>query len=142
MFGASTSLAVIGLGTFGSTLACRARDNGARVTGIDIEKTIADRYQSDLDSTICGDARDKRALRECALDDQDLVVIAVGSCVETSLLAAHHAKSLGAKRIIVKAQSETQEDILRSIGVDDVLRPEIEAGLKLADRITGARDAS
>ena len=136
MFDSPQSLAVIGLGTFGSALACKARRNGARVLGIDIEQDIADRYQGDLDSTICGDARDKRALRECALDDQDVVVIAVGSDVEASLLAAHHAKALGAKRLLVKAQSDTQEDILRSIGVDEVLRPEIDAGHALADRLT------
>lgn len=136
MFRTPKSLAVIGLGTFGASLACRARATGARVVGIDIVQKVADRFHGDLDSTICCDARDKRALRECALDDQDVVVIAVGSCVETSLLATHHAKALGAKRLFVKAQSDTQEDILRAIGVDGVFRPECDAGRELADRIT------
>lgn len=138
MFDSPRSLAVIGLGTFGAALACRARSNGARVVGIDIAPEKADRYQGDLDSTICADAREKRALRECALDDQDAVVIAVGSDVEASLLAAHHARALGAKQLFVKAQSDTQEDILRSIGVDAVLRPEIDAGRQLADHLTDA----
>ena len=136
MFGNSSSIAVIGLGTFGTAVACKARENGARVLGVDIQQQIVDRMADELDDTIGADARDAKALKECALDDHDVVVIAVGSDVEASLMAAHHAKSLGAKRLFVKAQCEDQTAILKAIGVDEVLRPEVDAGHALADRLS------
>lgn len=133
MFKDAKSIAVIGLGTFGTAFARRATENGACVTGIDIVQKTVDRMLGELHQTIGADARDEKAMRECTLDEHDLVVIAVGKDVEASLLAAHHAKTLGAKRLFVKAQSRHQEDILNAIGVDKVLRPEIEAGHALAD---------
>ena len=135
MFKDAKSIAVIGLGTFGTAFARRATENGASVTGIDIVQKKVDRLLNELHETIGADARDEKALRECALDEHDLVVIAVGRDVEASLLAAHHAKALGAKQLFVKAQSNHQEDILKAIGADRVLRPEIEAGHALADDI-------
>ena len=135
MFGKTQSLLVIGLGTFGTAVACRARANGARVLGVDIKQEIVDRLQEDLDNTTRADARDDKALAEIQVDDHDIVVIAVGADVEASLLATHHVKAAGAKAIYVKSQSEPQTAILQAIGVTQVLRPEVEAGRSLADTL-------
>jgi len=52
------------------------------------------------------------------------------------LLATLHAKELGAKRIIVKGVTPDHGKILKSLGVERVVYPEIEIAASLADRIT------
>ena len=130
------SLAVIGLGSFGEALALQACADGIRVLAIDKDKRLVDRMSSELHNTMQADARDRKALRDCALDDQDMVVIAIGGDKEASLLAAEHAVGLGATHIIAKAQTDSQASILRKIGVHRIILPESDAGRDLARELT------
>ncbi|MEM7728032.1 MAG: NAD-binding protein [Pseudomonadota bacterium] len=140
MFSSHRSAAVIGLGTFGISIARALTEGGTRVLGIDCDHTLVDRFHAEFDNTICADARDPRALRECAMDDQDMVIIAIGSDFEASLKAAYNAKTLGAKIVHAKALSEPHSDMLRAVGVKTVFMPEVEGGQIAARNLLGERD--
>ncbi|WP_298912536.1 TrkA family potassium uptake protein [uncultured Algimonas sp.] len=141
MFTSKSSVAVIGLGTFGIALARSLTEKGARVLGIDTSQHLVDRFHAELDNTIRADATDERALRECAIDDQDIVVIAIGSDVQACLLGTYTAKKLGAERIYAKAQTHAQKAILESIGVDGVIMPEMETGERAAEDILSSPES-
>lgn len=127
---------VIGLGTFGDALAKRLVRNGCRVTGVDISKDRVEELKEVLYEAIIGDATERSALEHLALKEVSAVFISMGEDITRSLLATLHARELGARRIVVKGVTTEHGKILRSLGVDRVIFPEIEIAEELADRMT------
>jgi trk system potassium uptake protein TrkA len=127
---------VLGLGSFGRALATRLAKNGCRVTGVDQRKDYAEALRDSLYQAVIGDATDRDTLAELSLPDADAVFISLGENITRSLLAALHAKELAARRIIVKGVTEEHGKLLRHLGVERVVFPEIEIAQELADRIT------
>jgi trk system potassium uptake protein TrkA len=133
---AARRMTVIGLGTFGAALASRLCKNGCRVTGVDSDKERVEGLKSDLYEAVIGDATDRETLQHLTLSDADTVFISMGEDITRSLLATLHAKELGARRIIVKGVTAEHGKILKSLGVERVVFPEVEIAESLADRIT------
>ncbi len=127
---------VIGLGTFGSAIAKKLHQNGIRVTGIDASTERVEECQQFLFEAIIGDATDRDTLASMYIDRTDSVVISMGEDITRSLLATLHAKELGAKRVIVKGVTHEHGKLLKSLGVERVVFPEIEIAQQLADRLT------
>ena len=127
---------VIGLGSFGTALARRLVKNGCRVTGMDFHADRVELLKNDLYEAVIGDATDGEALRHLPIKTADAVCISMGEDIIRSLLAALHAKEHGARRIIVKGVTEDHSKLLKSLGVDRVIFPELEIAEELADRMT------
>ena len=126
------SFAIIGLGTFGSTVAAELVRFGNHVLGIDSDEKRVSRLADTLSEAIIADGRDELALREAGLGQYDVVLIAMGENLESSILCTMNAKMLGAKTIWVKAISRTHHRILTKIGADRVVHPESEFGQHIA----------
>jgi trk system potassium uptake protein TrkA len=127
---------VIGLGTFGSALAQRLSTNGCRVTGLDSDKALVDEMKDVLYEAVIGDATMRDTLEHLPVADASVVLISLGEDITRSLLAALHAKELGARRIIVKGVTQEHGRLLKSLGVERVVFPEIEIAQSLADRLS------
>jgi trk system potassium uptake protein TrkA len=127
---------VIGLGTFGAALARKLKVNGIRVTGIDASVEAVEDVQDHLFEAVIGDATDRAALATLSLETANSVVISLGEDITRSLLATLHAKELGAKHIVVKGVTPEHGKLLKSLGVERVVFPEIEIAQQLADRLT------
>ena len=65
------------------------------------------------------------------------LVVCVGTYFEANLLATVSLRKLGVRRVITKARTVTQQDILLRVGADEVILPEHEAGVRLARRLAG-----
>lgn len=126
------TFAVIGLGTFGSTVATELQRFGNYVIGIDSSETNTARLSAELSQAIILDARDETALREAGLGDCDVAIIAIGEDLEANVLAAINAKMIGVKVVWAKAISRTHHRILSKIGVDRVIHPEQDVGQHIA----------
>jgi trk system potassium uptake protein len=127
--------AVIGLGRFGAAVALTLMERGHSVLGIDMDRNLVQHYSELLTQTITLDATDEDALRAIDITSFDTVVVSMAEHFESSVLATVALKSLGVKRIICKALSERQADILLRIGADRTVLPEKEAGHRLAMEI-------
>lgn len=127
---------VIGLGSFGAALAKKLKSNGIRVTGIDGDAATVEELQNQLFEAVIGDATDRASLETLSLDKAEGVVISLGEDITRSLLATLHAKELGAKHIVVKGVTPEHGKLLKSLGVERVVFPEIEIAQQLADRLT------
>jgi trk system potassium uptake protein len=127
---------IIGLGSFGSAVARRLTKNGCRVTGIDMSPVRVEAVKNDLYEALIGDATERNAMQNLALDKADGVIISMGEDIERSLLATLHAKELHAKHIVVKAVSEDHGRLLKYLGVDRVIFPEVDIAVLLADQET------
>jgi trk system potassium uptake protein TrkA len=127
---------LVGLGSFGSALAIKLKANGCRVTGIDADIARVESLRDVLFEAVIGDGTDRESLQPLGLQRATAVVISMGEDITRSLLATLHAKELGAKHIMVKGVTPEHGKILKSLGVERVVFPEIEIANQLADRLT------
>jgi trk system potassium uptake protein TrkA len=101
-----------------------------------LNKEHVEALKAELYEAVIGDATDRETLQHLQFKDADGVIISMGEDITRSLLATLHAKELGARRIIVKGVTAEHGKILKALGVERVVFPEIEIAVELADRIT------
>lgn len=129
---------VLGLGTFGTSLARRLCENGCRVTGVDRDPQRVESLKHMLYEAVVADATELMALQEMDVKSADAVLISLGENgnMSPSLMAVLHARELGARKLIVKGLNAEHGKILEKLGVDRVVFPDSEIALQLADRAT------
>lgn len=127
---------VIGLGSFGTALSRRLSANGCRVTGMDHRSERVEPLKDELYEAVIGDATERESLEHLSVKDAGAVFISMGDDITRSLLAALHAKELGAPRTIVRGVTPEHAKLLKYLGVERVIFPEIEIAEELADRFT------
>ncbi len=128
--------AVIGLGRFGSTASRELVKMGHSVLGIDSNPRIVSKYADELTQAVIADITDQAVLEELGLDNYDVVLVAIGSDFQASLLCVVHLKSLGIKKIWVKATSSAEHLILTKMGVTRIIHPEEEMGVRVAQALS------
>ena len=117
------SIAVIGLGRYGKSIATELYKNGADVLVIDGNPEIVN------------DVCDMDALREAGISNMDAVVVAMADSLDSSIMCVMSAKELGVPKVIAKAKDEMMEKILRRVGADQVVFPEKESGIRLSHKL-------
>jgi K+ transport systems, NAD-binding component len=128
---------VIGLGKFGTAVALSLESLGYPVLAIDIDENAIDSVKDKVSFAEIIDATNPEALEETGIKNCDTVIIAVGD-VESSVLIALILEELGIHHIIAKANSQIHGRVLRKIGVKEVVFPEEDMGVRIANRITSA----
>ena len=126
------TLLIVGLGSFGMTLARDLVKRGNEVMGIDVDEDRIDKAREFVDKALIADGTRREVLKEFRVEEFDVVVVNLGDRIDTSVLAALHLKELGAREIVVKAVSSDHETILKMIGVDQVVFPERDMALRLS----------
>lgn len=126
------SFAVIGLGTFGGTVAKELARFGNEVIGIDVNETLVSAHAEDLSQAIILDAREDGALREAGVESVDIGLVAIGTDIEASILSVINLKTLGIDTVWAKASTKNHHRILSKLGVDRVIHPEKEVGQHIA----------
>lgn len=133
--GTSRTFAVIGLGTFGGTVAADLARFGNHVLGIDLDEARVGRLADDLAEAVIGDARDEEALKEAGVAEYDVALVAIGERLEASVLATMNLKVLGVPCVWVKAIDRTHHRIMVKLGADRVIEPEREIGRHIAQML-------
>lgn len=127
--------AVFGLGIFGTTIARTLSKYGYEVLAVDQDMDLVEQVANDVTKAVVADVTDKEELQELGIDEFDVVVIAIGSHLEESILATMIVKELGVPFVVAKAKNRQAMKILEKIGVDQVVRPEKEMGERLAKHL-------
>ena len=105
------------------------------VIAIDLNHRLVDQAKDDVTLAVTLDATDEDALASHDVPQADVCVVAIGENFEASLLTATALKKMGAKYVIVRAQTATHAEIFRRLGADEIIQPETEAGHQLARRL-------
>lgn len=129
------SVGVLGLGDFGRTVALELSKYGCDVVAIDTDEKKVQSISEEVAFAAIGDFTDVDLLRDVGIANCEIVVIATGTNLESSVLAIMQCKKLGIKQIIAKARSSTFEEVLYEVGVDAVISPERDSGIRLASKI-------
>lgn len=132
------SVAVIGLGRFGSSLALELMSTGTEVLGIDVDDVIVQAMSGHLTQAVQADSTKLEVLKELGIGSFDRVVLAVGSDVKVSILTASLLLRLGVPVVWAKADDEQHAIILDQLGVHRVLSPERDMGRRVAHLVRGA----
>lgn len=127
---------VIGLGRFGSSVAQALTEMGQYVQSVEIDAERVDDLAPVLHRVVRADATDPAALRALRVADYDVVIVAIGDNVEASVLTCLACKDLGAKVLIAKAQDDAHGRVLERLGVDRVVYPQQDMGVRVAYSIT------
>ena len=117
---------VIGLGTFGRSVAQTLYENGKMVLAIDqqeerVQKVIDDEIASDA---ITLDVTDENSIKKVVNDDFNTAFVCIGKNTQSSVFITVILKEIGIKTIICKAKNELQGKILKKIGATSVVYPE------------------
>jgi len=129
------SFAIIGLGTFGSTVATELARYGNHVLGISTDEKSVARVADTLSDAVIADARDEEALRQAGVGDYDVALVAIGEDLEANILCTINVKLLGVPTVWVKAVNRTHHRILSKLGADRVIHPEQEMGQHIAQML-------
>ena len=128
--------AVVGLGTFGRSVALNLAHSGQAVLAVDRNEEEVAALAGELDAVVCVDATDEATLREIGVDRMACVVVAIGAeSMEASILVTALLRQLGVPRIVARALTELHARVLHAVGAHEVVSPEAEMGLRLARRL-------
>lgn len=127
--------AVIGLGRFGSSISKELIKLGNEVLGIDTDEEIVNELSSELTHTVVADATDEEVLKSLGLRNFDCAVVAIGDDIQASILTAIVLKDLGVKKVVAKALSDLHGKVLNKLGVDRIIYPERDMGIRVAHQL-------
>ncbi|WP_173910486.1 TrkA family potassium uptake protein [Acinetobacter sp. Marseille-Q1618] len=128
--------AVIGLGSFGGTVALELTHLKHDVIGIDTLKKNVENLADQISHAVIADGTDEHVLEELNIQNCDAVVVAIGDDIEASILCVLHLKNLGIKQILVKAKSKAHHMILSHLGIDQIIHPEEDMGIRIAQSLS------
>ncbi len=126
---------VFGLGNFGRNLAIGLAERGAEVVAVDSNMHLVENIQDRVTYAVRLDSTDKKALLDLGLDKFDVGIVCIGENFEANLLTAVLLKQNGVKKVISRASDRMQFQILEAVGIDQIISPEEEAAIKLAERL-------
>lgn len=128
---------VIGVGRFGYHVAVTLANNGMEVLAVDSSESIIESIKDKVTQAICMRVTDEDDLRSIGVTDMDVVIVAMGENFAQSILVTALLKqNLNIKRVITRSVNKIHKDILRLIGADQVVLPEQEMGVRLADTLS------
>ncbi|AXP82672.1 Ktr system potassium uptake protein A [Mariniflexile rhizosphaerae] len=126
---------VVGLGSFGASLAEKLTEEGNEVIGIDTNMNKVDNYKERITHTICMDATDEFTVSGLPLSGTDMVVVAIGENKGANVMATALFKNFQVKRLISRAIDGLHEKVLHAIGVDEIVHPEEESAERWAKKL-------
>lgn len=126
-------IAVIGLGTFGSSLAKELTRIGVQVLAMDKNMELVRKLADFVDHAVCLDARDSDALERNGIHRIDSAVVCIGEHFEESAVVTSQLLEMKVPRVVARASGEMEAIILRRIGAHDIIFIEQEMGRHLAN---------
>lgn len=127
---------VIGLGNFGYNVAVSLFEQKNEVLAIDANSKKIEQIKDKVTQAVVANVKEKDALSEFINSDIDAAIVSLGDKIEVSILTTLYLKDLGVKKIIVKAINDDHGQILKLIGAMEVIYPEKEEAVRLAQRLT------
>ncbi len=124
--------AVLGLGRYGTAVAEELVNNGAEVLAVDISQSNVDNAIKTIPVCKCADVTEPETIERLGISNVDVVIVAMASNLEASVMAVTLCKEVGVKTVIVKCGNEMHQKILNRVGADRVIFPEKESGTRLA----------
>ena len=132
---ARKSFAVIGMGRFGQSVVEELIHKEADVLVIDRDPDRIAKMSQIATHAVTLDTTDVQALKEVGIAAIDVVVVAIGKDIQSSILTTLILKDLGVDTVIVKVQNADHAKVVEKLGADEIIQPEQQSGKRLASKI-------
>ena len=110
---------------------------GHKVTGLERDAVLAERYIGSLTTIVHGDGSDPKTIRDMKVAKYKIAIVAIGSSIEGSVLAAANLVDAGVQDIWAKANNAPHGRIAERVGAHHVVYPEADMGERVAHLVTG-----
>ena len=128
---------VIGIGRFGYEVATALTNNGVDVLAIDQDEAKIEHIRDRVSHAASIKIIDADSLYKIGIEDMDGVIIALsGNFTETAILVRILKNTFEIKTIIACTNDQTKAEILELLGADQIIKPEMEAAIHLADGLS------
>ncbi len=127
-----TQYVVIGLGRLGLSVAETLSKHNYDVLAIDSDKELVELIADKATKAVQADCTDINVLKTLGVQNMDVAILAIGNDIENSIMTAVLLKELGVKYIVAKARNLRHKIVLEKIGVEKVILPEAEMGVRIA----------
>jgi trk system potassium uptake protein TrkA len=78
------------------------------------------------------DALDDTVLKSLGIRNFDIVIVAIGHDIQSSILLTVKLKEMGVKKVVAKANTDLHGKVLEKVGADIVVFPERDMGERVA----------
>ncbi|SFV00956.1 potassium channel family protein [Butyrivibrio sp. INlla21] len=126
------SIAVLGLGKYGCSVAESLYNIGEDVLVADKNEQIIRDMSSKVTSAICCNLENEDEVMSLGLQNMDIVITGMGGNIAASIMVVSIAKEKGVRTVIAKASSPRMAKILERVGADKIINPEQEGGIRSA----------
>ena len=127
--------AIIGLGTFGYYLATHLYEKGHDVLAMDKDPALVQKIKDGVSQAVVADAADRKTVESLLIKKMDAAVVCIGTDISDSILVTLNLKDLGIQKIYAKAITDSHGRILRKVGADEILFPERDLAVSLAEKL-------
>lgn len=124
--------AVLGMGSFGESVALTLENMGCDVLVMDESYEKIQDISDKVSYAMKADVADPDALQALGGKNLDGVVVAVSENLEAGIMATMLCKEMGIPLVVAKAKNKLQGAILKRVGADRIVYPEIEMGSRVA----------
>jgi len=125
---------IIGLGRFGMGLAQSLSAAGREILVVDREQSKINQAASFTDNAYRMEELSRENLEAIGINNCDVVIIGIGERIDTSVLTTLTVLRMGVPRVIAKAKSEEQGEVLTTLGAE-VIYPEKDMAKRLASKL-------
>ena len=122
------TIAVLGLGKYGISLAKSMYNMGADVLVVDQNPDKLKEMEGFCTAAVCAELTNEDEVELLGLKNMDIVAVAMGGNLSASILSVAVAKELKVPLIVAKSSSDRMSNILKKIGANKVIVPEEYGG--------------
>ena len=126
---------IIGLGNFGYYLATHLYEKGHDVLAIDKDHNLVQKIKDHVTQAVVADATDFKTMNSLSIHEMDAAVVCIGTDLDASIHTTLILKDVGARQVYAKANTEPHGRILRKVGAQEILFPEKDLAISLAERL-------
>lgn len=130
--------AVFGLGRYGTAVATELVRSGAEVIAVDKNEKLVAAAAPFVPLCKCADVTDPDVIKQLGIANVDVVIIAMASSLEATVMTIMLCKEAGVPEVVVKCGDEMHRKIFLRVGADQVVFPENESGTRLAKNLLSA----
>ncbi|CAM3601946.1 TrkA family potassium uptake protein [Erysipelothrix urinaevulpis] len=129
------TVAVLGLGLFGTSVARTLGRHHHDVIAMDRNMTCVEGVMDIVGHAVQGDFTKLEQLEAADIGSADVAVVATGERLEDTIMGILNLKKLGVQTVIVKTKNRDYYEVLKKVGADRIVLPEVEMGRRLGNEI-------
>jgi trk system potassium uptake protein TrkA len=129
------SFAILGLGRFGLNLVEELSHHNVDIIAVDTSEENVNKASEFISNAAICDITNETALKELGINNVDHAVIAIGSNLQSTIIATIILKEFGIPKITVRVDDDYYFPVMKKLGATDIVSPQKLAGIRLANKI-------